>query len=937
MKTFVSTCVLLLASGCLPGRDNTYDPANAPKVEARVADFTDASGTCPESFVQQATFSFVQSASRGRCLAIDARATTDAGGNLAGAGWTFRYIVMTSSGGGAVEVPADDPPTTATLDVGMRRSLPSNRALTIRLEVRDPHGNRGSAEIPFVLLNDRPIAHTDPFRVAEAGGPPWAAGSATTVMEFSGAASEDADGDPLSLCWTFPGMTENCGPMAAPPGEPALATTPVPVATPGRFLARLRAWDGSEYSEPVFAAVDVSRSSVWTSAIGQRADRFDGATHVGRLASTGIALDAVATGPVRAGLAYLSTSSQVHFTEGAIDSTLSAGIDLAPSSIDVDGNGLPDVVLAADTDTQTVFAIVSGDTLLAVDLASVPFSVTASPLAPLPLNRGYLMEADGLGGVLVADHAFGPTAGLGFLEHVDATGAVTRLVSNDRVDFTSLARKPGTHEIWISTVNNPGDSTTPIASGISRYDADQPGSGATLVAASDDGVSGIGWVDESRLWVALPGEGLRLVDADALEAGATIDLATRFDVFLDGATVDSLFVDLGTGDAIGAGLDPLSGARILFRVSAAGSISRTAVPPYGRVDMIAADGRLISETLGPLTRSFGLGLSPANAVHASFAGGFGYDAATGGLWALVSNPHGIARYAPDARLLDFSTTVLDQGASRPFPILKQLTLAPDSATAYGFHFSGPSDEPLVALDLRSDPPAIRTVDPDPQAADHYLRIRASAPLPASTPFLWVHEGPAIPGTSGGAISLLDPLSGPPAVPVFTPQPGEYVDGMEIAAASNDLCLSLSTELPGPGVTFRQMRISTDGTAAVLQSETRLDFALHDLGTFGGHSGSADACFFFENLTDDPGGHVRVLGWDAAGVLIADEDFIGAGRALDGVAVSANQLWLVMEETTPIQADRMLLVELGASPGSARGFPSSDTLQYSFGFRRLVRF
>jgi len=924
-------CVALLGGGCLPSRDNPHDPVNAPTVSARVADFTDASGRCPIGpFVEQSNFTFVESASRGRCLAIDARATTDERGRLAGAGWRFRYFVLTSDGEPAVELPADDPPTTATLDAETRRSLQTNEALLFRLDVADPDGNLGSTDVSFVLLNSRPMAQTVSQRVVEAGGPPWAPVGQLT-LEFSGAKSADTDGDPLSVCWTFPGEAETCGAFAEPPAVPAPTSRPVMIGTPGRFLATLRAWDNALYSEPVFASVDVSRPSVWTSSPNfPRADRYDGATGIADVSAPGalVGIAAAPTGPGRAALVYV-TGSDAYLTEGAIGGTFPAGIYLAPVGLDQNADGVPDLTLATDPELQKAYVMVSGGTVFVVDLTTDPFTTSAVSLAPLPPMRGgYLLEADGAGGVWIADHdptLFAPI-GLGFLERLDETNEIAVLATNDRIDFTSLARRPGTREMWISSVSNPGASTIPATPGLFVYDADQPLNAPVALPVGDDGVSGIAWVDEVRLWVALPGS-LHLVDADALAAGVPIDLAGRSVESLEGVTLSALVVDPQTGDCIAVGLDPVIGGSVLFRVSTAGSIVRTDSPPFARVDMIAPDGRLISETLGPLTLAFGLGLSPANVVHGDFVfDGLGYDTATGGLWAMMANPYGLARFSPGSELLQYSTSVLEEGTPRPFPMMGRVALSPDGSVAYGFE--GPSFGRLLAIDLGSDP-AMRVLDPGPGASTDYRILRPSAPLPATTPFLWVHAAPQ----QGGTISQLDPISGPPDVPIFTTQPGEFVDAMDLAPASNDLCVSLALQGVSD-LTVRQVRLTPEGSSDVLMTETRIDFLISEQGTIGGHTAN-DACFFYENF-DEPSGRVRVLGWDSAGTLIADEYLVGLGKALDGV-VSDGSVWLVMQETTSMQRERMLLLAIGATPGTATVFLSDHVLDSSAGTRTLVRY
>src|SRR5687767_10887725 len=85
-------CVLLLLPACaLPVRDNAFDPTNAPTASLRVVDLGEDC-SAPSA---TAVYAGIVSASRGRCLALDAR---DSASPL-DHDLTFAFTVTTTTGG----------------------------------------------------------------------------------------------------------------------------------------------------------------------------------------------------------------------------------------------------------------------------------------------------------------------------------------------------------------------------------------------------------------------------------------------------------------------------------------------------------------------------------------------------------------------------------------------------------------------------------------------------------------------------------------------------------------------------------------------------------------------------------------------------------------------------------------------------------------------
>ena len=148
----------LLAAACLapPERTNPFDPAIAPQAQLVVVDRSvivrDPGATCSLTLQtdpdETASWVGVVGASRGRCLALDARGSTDPQLDVL----TFEFRYPDGS-----EVP-QSAPGIALLDTVVLTTLPVDEPLTFEVTARDPGGSTSVATRDVILTNAAPQA-----------------------------------------------------------------------------------------------------------------------------------------------------------------------------------------------------------------------------------------------------------------------------------------------------------------------------------------------------------------------------------------------------------------------------------------------------------------------------------------------------------------------------------------------------------------------------------------------------------------------------------------------------------------------------------------------------------------------------------------------------------------------------------------------------------
>ena len=194
-------------AACLPERDNPLDPAIRPNAALEIASspYDEETGVCGP------VDSLAETLNRGRCLHLDAEATTDPQDDIASyafalldtAGNAVATLTVVSSGGSPAEARAIFPPP-------VLRTLPGG-PYTAHVTVTDRREHDHSAERPILLENARPIAAPPGTRRIDHWAPAWDPGS-EMVVPVTGAGSFDPDGDPVQYCWRAVGQAQPLGP-----------------------------------------------------------------------------------------------------------------------------------------------------------------------------------------------------------------------------------------------------------------------------------------------------------------------------------------------------------------------------------------------------------------------------------------------------------------------------------------------------------------------------------------------------------------------------------------------------------------------------------------------------------------------------------------------------------------------------------------------------
>lgn len=789
----------LAAAGCvLPERDNPLDDAKAPAAVLRIGDATLVDGSCPALPLAEQPLEVVR-ASRGRCLVLDASATTDPQGDPI----TFAYRLIS---------PREEPISGTGPMVEIPESLRRAVGLTdvdLVFEVRATDGTyRSRAEANVVLTNSPPTVDVGSPRTLPVGGFPWSWDSASTdfTIPFRALRATDPDGDPVEVCWTLPGEEEDCSDP-----EPELV---VPSGAARTILAKARATDGILWSPTVPALVAIQAPNVWTHV----EDPFEHPEPMERMDSR------------------RRTSGALGFFDGDLEGVhlyddLAVLQMFSPDELLVLDARL-DAIVDSTSDPGAAYAVgvsEGGDRLWSIrrcdagepacanfgtgedrryartwtmpgfgderefDVTNVPYGIA---------DRDIVLSVTGDGAAWISLQLNE------VIEYVTPDGARTTLLApGDRV-FSSHDSRPGTDEVWAVEIPNGGGS------GGARFVVLSQGEVVETIEAGVPILYKLEWVDAGRFWTYEPGVGLRLVEAELLRSGTSLDDASIVAPRTFGPTLHGgpeLMPNPLTGECIASGVGAAS--VVLARQDGsieeipADSLHLMLVDPTGQIWFQSAEGVL---TIGDSPSQRGV----ARTVEAS---SFlpRYDRSTGGLWVPSLIPGALLQVGEDGRILRYVTQISVDGAPAELledPILFALDADGGHAWALTLTIGVSGFRGLLRVDLSATGevlPATLVLGSSSSAAlDGSLE--GSAPVSGAAPFLWASRD------LGGEVVVVrieEDGSGMDD-PVFTVPAGE--DDLSFALLPRDNSLCVGTRVTA-GNEIQLRRLSPDG-------------AIGDLGT-----------------------------------------------------------------------------------------------------------
>jgi len=823
---------LLAAPACsLPARDNPRDSSNAPTVLLRV--------------VEVATGDAVGVASRGQALTLDASSSTDPQGS----DLVFEYFLLDTAGN-ATPFPGVDQPTSAQsipLDNVFRHSQTPGALIRFRVVARDPGGSVGRGETTLSLTNEPPIAIAPPPRTVALGGHPWTPGVPYQVVFAPEVIDADgADELPfLTYCWTFSPELSTTIDCPAQPSEVCSSDPADPVFTrcidsdrpvAERGLATLVISDQHLTSLPARTTLTIGPPNLWIGAgvdLGNY-EKFD------VLRQT---YSALASGFSNVSGAFLDGSPRrVVIAEdnfGTVDlqlGTWPAGVPvdvvtLAPGEVEVAGDpsGAAFWTLLKEPAVSATRWTFAGDALLPG--TPVPLQL-ASTFADLPKLT---VAQDGSLWVVGYLTAGGMS--------VSPAGVVTLIEAPvDRV-FTGVAARPGTGEVWVVESTNWLGGGIAAPSTLARYD----GSGARQPFETEiDQILDLRWASADELWLVTPEQGIVLVDATSLANGALysesvlVRLPEVFNASFGGIAVDPKTGDLWAEDVL---------TRVVYRASTNGDLEifqfvSDRIPSPLFVDL---EGALWFHD--ELDDTLKRGKSPAlNGVVEilPIVGGFsaGPDLSSGALWAPSLFPPLLMHVAENGQILKTYQTVTYAGdpATYGFPALFEFRMDPGGEYFIGAPFDFETFTPagLFLFDLSTEPlsarPLVQKAELQNLAKNgQTVVLEPSAPIPGSTPFLWVAfravptptsvpTPTPTPPTLFRHISTETGISGPtlltiPGNEVYESvfSPGDFRYDMRAARAlgSNAMCIATVHDDLAANRVVRVRHLLPDGTAQVV--------------------------------------------------------------------------------------------------------------------------
>lgn len=815
--------ILLLSAGCaLPDQDNPNDPVNVPRVRLTMVDHTLPDGTCATDF--GAAWPEVVAISRGRCVAIDARATTDPQSRPTVddplVGIEFAYSVGT---GGTATRTLQEGDTTGVFAIprAVRVSLPPDRQLDF-VVTATADGGQARESANLVLLNGRPVAVPDAPRRLSVAGVPWMAGGYEIAFGAEDA-SYDPDGDDLRACWEFPGETE---PVCRDADDDPAVTRTVPL-TRGRYAAKLTVQDprGTRLSPETWAEVFVGSPPVWVaSEVLRRVQRLDEQDGVEIPFDFYLSFATRISLPGGDGLAF-GDGSGVTIAPLPAGSPMPAKLALGrePTSIVGDGQGNIWTLTPENGQIQYAWTVrrYPYEPSQPGGLGTPVFEATVDSPDDLCAegNRPQL-GVDSDGNAWVASRVwsdlrvFDPSGVRTIVDEaasVPVSEATCYLGAYDDRGYSSIAARPATGETWVALV-----TAAPSESDPNRLVVYESGVTANPAISIPLGFAPtqIAFASVDELWVGTPLDGLILVDARALREGIPFALST-IATFPDVRDIVDFHLDPVTGGVMVLS-DPdqvhvVDGDRTL-RSFDTGYIYPRTIDGNGQV-WIDVSGQ---EVLRPLeTMRFDHVALDTDLPRPPLAP-TAVDPSTGWLWQVLSlgpvlgtPPWALGALAPDGSLARLITTIDLGNGPAAIPPVHSFRIAPDGKTMW-MRVDGATPA-LHRLDLTSDPPVALASTTDETVVQMFSSDRYALSAPDGA-FAWVYD------VATYSFHTVDATLVPSAA-IFTFPGGEMTANVEdiraaLLPASNRLCVVSDTGGDGGTIRVRYLAANGSGTAPV---------------------------------------------------------------------------------------------------------------------------